>query len=335
MSSLTFNEFSKNIVDLYGEKNSKKSFEEIYSYLCRNSSYLSRAILRGGDSKLFFIKSFSWLFAAAQKNDIDISLAFRRKFPNVCPYCIVAPCKCAETHRAPVKEIAVHAVRQELDDKYYVDINRHKEITLDEAISRISSIYPANKSIWKAFGSFYHFSRLFEELGEVHEAFSSFKKTGKKIKLEEELADVTAWLLSAWGIHQDSSLSDAVKDYYIDNCPVCNSSPCKCDKYSDRPQMLSDQASMEEVKARITELLELNPSYQKEIKELLGTMDDAIATTSTVDAKQVANRAKEILKSVEGAVETTKNVTENSGKIVTAVRKAYIAIESMSFFWSN
>lgn len=335
MSDLTFNAFSEKIETLYGEKNSTKSFEEIYSYLCRNSSYLSRAILRGGDSELFFIKSFSWLFAVAQKNDIDISSAFRRKFPNVCPYCIVAPCKCAETHRAPVKEIPIYAVRQELDDKYNVDKNRYQEITLDQAISRISSIYPANKSIWKAFGSFYHFSRLFEELGEVHEAFSSFKKTGKKINLEEELADVTAWLLSAWGIHQGTSLSDAIKDYYIDNCPVCNSSPCKCDKYSDRPQMLSDQASMEEVKAKIIELLELNPSCQEEIKELLDTMDSAIATTSTVDAKQVISRAKDILKDVEDAVQTTSNITDNAGKVVTAVRAAYAAIESAKFFWSN
>lgn len=329
---LNFSSFSTMISDLYGVKNSEKEFEEIYSYLCRNTSYLSRAILRGGDSKSFFIKSFSWLFAAANKLDINLEHAYRKKFPNVCPYCIVSPCQCAETHRAPVKHIPIDDVRVELNDKYYMDINRYPQITLDQAISRVSLIYPANKSIWKAFGSFYHFSRVFEELGEVHEAYSSYKKNGKKVNLEEELADVTAWMLSAWAIHQyPLSLSHAVKDYYVDNCPICKSSPCACDKYSDRAQMLSDAESLKEVKERVAELLGLDSAYKKEIQEVLSSFDSAISTTSTVDAKQVINSTKQVLKDLED--ELASNMNEGSEEIMTAIRDVYSSIDTKKYFW--
>ncbi|MGY2438092.1 hypothetical protein [Pseudomonas sp. SDO52101_S400] len=330
---LNFTNFSTIISDLYSVKNSEREFEEIYSYLCRNTSYLSRAILRGGDAKSFFIKSFSWLFAAANKLDINLEHAFRKKFPNVCPYCIASPCQCAETHRAPVKHIPIDEVRVELNDKYNIDINRYPQITLDQAISRISLIYPANKSIWKAFGSFYHFSRVFEELGEVHEAFSSYKKNGKKVNLEEELADVTAWMLSAWAIHQyPLQLSHAIKDYYADNCPICKSSPCECNKYSDRSQMLSDSKSLKEVKEKITELLGLDPDYKKEIQDVLSSFDSAISTASTVDAKQVITSARQVLKDLEESIESA-SADGGSEKIKNAIQEVYSSIDTNKYFW--
>ncbi|QZD73813.1 hypothetical protein [Pseudomonas sp. 3-2] len=332
--ALTFTAFSKKINEIYGNVNEERDFEYIYSYLCRNCSYLSRSILRDGNSKLFFAKSFSWLFSVAGKLEVDLGDVFRRKYPRACPYCVTAPCQCNETHRAPVNKAPAHAVRLSLINMYNTDMNSSAELGLEKAILRMGEIYPANKAIWKAFGSFYHFSRLFEELGEIHEAYSGYKKDGEKIKLEEELADVTAWLLSAWGIHHKSdSLSDCLLDYYIDNCPVCKKSPCVCTEYSDRPQMLADKASLEEVKAKIVELISLDPSLKAEIGELLSSMDQAIDTVSTVDAKQAVGSVKRALTQMEGAINKADDVTGRTNKVLASIKSILSTLESFKDYW--
>lgn len=333
--ALSFTVFASKINELYGEANKKRDFEYMYSYLCRSNSYLSRSLLRNGDAKLFFAKSFSWLFAVASKMEIDLGEAFRKKFPKVCPYCIAPVCQCAETHRAPINNLPLHAVRSELTERYNSEKRAFPELALDKGVAIVATIYPANKAIWNAYGSFYHFSRLFEELGEVHEAYSSFRKTGSIVNLEEELADVTAWLLSAWGIHQkNDSLSDCLIDYYVDNCPVCKKTVCVCQEYSDRSQMLSDKASLEVVKAQIVQLLELDPSLYREINELVQSMDQAILTTSTLDAKQAVSSAKKILLGVESAVHAADNVAGRAGKVVSAIQSIVATIDSLKAYWS-
>ncbi len=329
-SSLSFSTFATKINELYGEVNKVREFEYMYSYLCRNSSYLSRSVLRKGDSKLFFAKSFSWLFAAAEKVGVDLGTAFRKKFPNVCPYCVASTCQCNETHRAPINGLPAYKVRDELNEKYNSDKNSTPVLGLDKAIERIGVIYPANKAIWNAFGSFYHFSRLFEELGEVHEAYSSYQKTGEILNLEEEFADVTAWLLSAWGIHnKGESLSDHLMDYYMSGCPVCKKAICECNEYSDRPQMLSDKASLEEVKLRIIDIINSYPHFKSELEDLLGSMDQAIASSSTVDAKQAVNSAKRTLEAVEEIVSSTEYKDGNAEEVKSAVRAVYSAISAL------
>jgi len=333
--ALSFTAFASRINEIYGEANKKRDFEYMYSYLCRNNSYLSRSVLRSGSSKLFFARSFSWLFAVANKLEIDLGDAFRKKFPRVCPYCLASTCQCAETHRAPVNNLAVHAVRSELSMKYTLEKRATPELALDKGVTIISAIYPANKAIWNAFGSFYHFSRLFEELGEVHEAYSNYRKTGNIINLEEELADVTAWLLSAWGIHQNNaSLSDCLIDYYMDNCPVCKKPSCVCQEYSDRSQMLSDKASLELVKAQIIELLTLDPGLNVEINDLVQSMDQAILTTSTVDAKQAVNSAKKILTGVEDAIHAADSVAARTSKVVSAIHSILASMDGLKSYWS-
>ncbi len=333
--ALSFSTFASRINVLYGEENKKRDFEYIYSYLCRNSSYLSRSVLRNGDAKLFFARSFSWLFAIANKMEIDLEEAFRKKFPKICPYCLGASCQCAETHRAPINDLPVHAIKRELNEKYLTDKRAFPELGLDKAVSVIGVIYPANKAIWNAFGSFYHFSRLFEELGEVHEAYSNYRKTENILNLKEELADVTAWLLSAWGIHQkNASLSDCLIDYYMDGCPVCKKASCICKEYSDRSQMLSDKASLEKVKEQIIDLLNMDPGLGQEINDLVRSMDDAILTTSTLDAKQAVNSAKKILFKVESAIHTADDVAGRAGKLSSAIQSILNSLDGIKSFWS-
>lgn len=334
--SLTFSTFATKMNEMYGDVNKDRDFEYIYSYLCRNSSYLSRSILRDGDSKLFFAKSFSWLFSAAAKLEIDLEDVFRKKYPEACPYCVTSPCQCNETHRAPAMDMAAHAVRFSLTNMYYTDKNNLPELSLEKAIIRIGKIYPANKAIWKTFGSFYHFSRLFEELGEVHEAYSSYKKSGEKLKIEEELADVTAWLLSAWGIHHKSdSLSDCLLDYYIDNCPVCRKPACACKEYSDRPQMLADKESLQDIKKHIVELIAVDPDLKGEIADLIKSMDQAIESESTIDAKQAVGSVKRTLLSMENTINKAEDLTGKANNTMLSIKSILQMLESFKDYWPN
>ncbi|MER2098544.1 MAG: hypothetical protein ABS977_16670, partial [Pseudomonas qingdaonensis] len=150
--ALSFTVFASKINELYGEANKKRDFEYMYSYLCRSNSYLSRSLLRNGDAKLFFAKSFSWLFAVASKMEIDLGEAFRKKFPKVCPYCIAPVCQCAETHRAPINNLPLHAVRSELTERYNSEKRAFPELALDKGVAIVATIYPANKAIWNAYG---------------------------------------------------------------------------------------------------------------------------------------------------------------------------------------
>ncbi len=66
-------------------------------------------------------------------------------------------------------------------------------------------------------------SWLKSEIEELSEAF----KLGDLKAIEEEFADVFAWLASLANIAR-VDLEEAVLKKYNYLCPKCNSSPCKC-----------------------------------------------------------------------------------------------------------
>lgn len=308
-------EFQNYIKDLFGNANTSHSFEYIYSYLTRNSSYLSRSILRSGENIDFFIKSFSWLFALSDKLNIDLEAALRKKFPDVCPYCISTPCVCAETGKKPPHYKAEWVIKTELNDKYFslINANSTKTLSLDNAVIGINTLYPANRSIWAAYGSTYHFSRLFEEIGEIHEGYGAFATKERSIdNLRDELADVFAWLLSAWGIaHKQLPLSDAFIKYYYDGCPVCNSNPCKCKDYSSRAQALVKIEDLDEFKKLISDALALAPQKAVPLQEILASLEEVKGTKSTTDAKRIVAQGLDVLKQAESATNLTATTATN------------------------
>lgn len=64
---------------------------------------------------------------------------------------------------------------------------------------------------------------LVDEVEELGEAL----KTDNRKLLENEFADVIAWLASLANITQ-VDLEKAVLDKYDNKCPKCTSSPCQC-----------------------------------------------------------------------------------------------------------
>ncbi len=66
---------------------------------------------------------------------------------------------------------------------------------------------------------------LVEEVGELARAH----RHGSRKEIEEELADVLAWLLSYANL-LDIELEEAFRKKYPGTCTYCSSSPCSCGK---------------------------------------------------------------------------------------------------------
>lgn len=64
-----------------------------------------------------------------------------------------------------------------------------------------------------------------EEVGELAEAL----RKGKEEEMEEEFADVLAWLVSLANL-ANVDLEKAALRKYPNRCPYCGKNPCECDE---------------------------------------------------------------------------------------------------------
>lgn len=309
----TINDLQLKIAAIYKNANKEKDFEYMYGFLIRKTSYLSRGFLRNGDAKKYYIQSLSWLVAICDKIDINLQDEYLKKFPNCCPYCISSPCACIQTHKQPISKMNAFNAKKELINKFQAINNspNPQAKNLDTLVENINIIYPSNRTIWSVHGAFYHFTRLFEELGEMHEAYSAIQSHGSQLKnnLGEEIADITAWLLSIWAISEpELKLSDEIVDYYIDGCPVCRESICRCSDYSDRQDIvvLKEQA-LNEIKAELKKLELVLKGRDAEIYTLIESVDMALKNdATTTDTKRVA-------KDMKSKLSDFRNITESAG----------------------
>lgn len=339
LSSNRMKDFQVSLESIYKEKNKERTPEYIFSYLARNTSYLSRSVLRDGKTEQFFIKTLSWLFAFSSRMEINIEDAFLKKFPEVCPYCLGKVCECVQNHKQPSKKLAAYKIKDELKRSYeYITfyhqnspVYKEKPFNIDNSVKIIETIYPSNKIIWHVHGSFYHFTRIYEELGEIHEAYTTYKKDpSRKINLEEELADFTAWLLSAWAIEMSGqSLKEALINYYSEGCPVCYQPSCVCSDYSDRKEAILDLKALEELRAEIEKITALTDEKNDELKELLLSIDGALKSKSTTDAKRALTETKNTISDISEISNSASNIGENSLKLAGSMSAIYKIVEGM------
>lgn len=317
------------ISTIYGKKNEKLSFEYMYSFLTRKTAYLTREIVRtdGGDkSKVIniYIESLSWLIAISQKLEIDLELSFFTKFPTICPYCTKSPCTCSQTHRKPEFTSNARAIKEELLQKK-ISIY-HSGSPAIYAPAMINKIYPSNKNIYNIFGGFYHSSRLFEELGELHEAYTKLHEDEfyNKNNINDELADILAWMLSLWGIiFKDKDLGEEVDNYYINGCPSCNNKECICKDYSGRIISTSDRNdALSKIKTLIQNEINATSKEPKNNNVLLklnssiDSIDDAIKSGSDSDARRSVAEVDSALAFIfQNAPEKTENQSELYGEL--------------------
>lgn len=309
---------------IYSDVNENRSFEYMYGYLTRKTSYLSRAFLRNPDNvnhlKDAAIEAISWIFAISKKLDVSPEEAFFQKFPNCCPYCISKPCVCIQTHREPELIDSASRIKDELISNYrYKVLNAAPPLN---PVKMINDIYPANRSIWNTFGGFYHSSCLFEELGELHEAYNKKLKDSNypQINLNEEMADILAWMFSFWGIAlKDIDLFDSFMDYYIHNCPVCYKAPCECSDYSSRFITTEEKKSkLDELRALINDI-KADPelkNYQTEFEAIESSIERVMIDESDSDTRRLASEVKDKIGNISNQIEKTSKVAANLNVIL-------------------
>ncbi|MDM1561332.1 MazG-like family protein [Escherichia coli] len=328
---LRINDMSNIIVGIYSKKNEEKSFEYMYSYLTRKTAYLTREFIRDGNQdkellKNTYIEALSWLFAICDKLEIQPQEAFYKKFPSCCPYCLGAPCSCSQTHRKPEKIRSAKGIKDELFNKY----NAIKPMQFPPYAPRmINDIYPSNRTIWSTFGGFYHSSRLFEELGELQEAYAKSieDKNYNKENLHEECADIYAWLFSLWGIiFKDDDLGEAFESYYLNGCPVCNKRECVCVSYSGKISKTDEKrASLEKLKQELELLLkdETTGEFKENLESAISAIKDAIDSGKDADSRRTLSEVESVLDSIEKNSAKMSSVASNALNVFNVISKLF------------
>lgn len=268
----------KYIAHLYGPVNEGKSVDYVFGYLSRTCGYLYKAVSDGSVVPMHFIRPAAWLMALSSKFSLTLEDAFTGRYPNICPYCVAAPCVCLRTGKKPVSYIPGYKVKEELAAQRQVFLQMHKPVTLDAAASAVSKIYPNNEAIWRFAGPYHHFAKLHEETSEVHEAYTKVERKEKMPSaVEEELADVLAWLSSAWAIcFPGRSFTDEFVDYYAGGCPVCRKAICRCGAHASRPAGLVDTRVLGKLAEELAELVQAVPGAKADLTELQLSVDAAI-----------------------------------------------------------
>jgi NTP pyrophosphatase (non-canonical NTP hydrolase) len=95
-------------------------------------------------------------------------------------------------------------------------------VTLREFQKKIEAIYFEKDKARGTAGTYMWFA---EEVGELTRAL---RRGHDRENLEEEFADVLAWLASLASIH-GIDLETAANKKYATGCPYCSATPCACD----------------------------------------------------------------------------------------------------------
>jgi hypothetical protein len=128
--------------------------------------------------------------------------------------------------------------------------NENAVYSFDKTISHLQKIYPSNRTLLKKGAHAYVAAKLLEEGGELQSAYRQFElseqakrtsagtstpveiKTDFKGAIAEEVADLTAWMLSCWNISlPKKSFNESIELSFKLGCNTCHKRPCKCEPY--------------------------------------------------------------------------------------------------------
>ncbi|GLR77256.1 MazG-like family protein [Aliivibrio sifiae] len=313
-------EYQQYFENLYGNINNERDWVDIYGYLSRTTGYLTRSVIKKTAIAQDFIRPISWLFALSSKLDISVEDSFLKKFPNSCPYCIEPVCCCFKTNKKPKEEILPYKIKEKQAERYDA-ISRFGDKNFEWSLRNISGIYPNNEVIWHFSGPWMTCSKLFEEVAELHEAIDKFNIGSKsKENVEEEVADVLAWILSAWiGSNTGTCLDDEIVNYFYDECPVCNVNPCECKQGDARIQGLVDPSKFAELRVLFEELEKLSPDASSDIQELITSLKEVETTQDEVVATAAIKDVESKFQSFKAKLATTEDITKKLASIGKSV----------------
>lgn len=304
--------------------NDDRDFSYIFSYTSRHVGYLGKSLNQKRPSVDEFVRTVSWIFALANKLNIDIEDSLIERHPGICPYCVTTPCKCLETNKKPYISIKAYNIPQELTDQASV-LKRLGNFTLADHAKRLADIYPGNAYIWRFSGPWMHTSKMQEELAEVHEAATRFFSQRKNLNaVAEEFSDLLAWILSAWRISfPDEAIDEQFISFYLNGCPVCGKKTCDCMLYSDSSSQLVEPRIIEELGILFLKLAKEVGTSDFDIKEIQKSLSTAAATQSEPVARtallEVKNKTTEIERLVERGAGNAKNIAT----IIESIRKFF------------
>jgi len=134
----------------------------------------------------------------------------------------------------------------------------------------------------------------------------------------DEIADVFAWILSAWAIkYPDESLDRAFTDYYLHDCPVCKGAPCKCGLLDSRPATLPDFDRLAQIKDKLSQLADFFPEQQSEISDILKSYSRVSKTQNMPITWAILTQTKDFLENLRKTA-TTVDIEGNSSLILSS-----------------
>ncbi len=314
-------EFQDYFNNLYGALNGERSWQDIYGYLSRTTGYLTRSTLKKKPEIQDFCRAVSWLFALANKLDVNLQESLFKKYPGICPYCLEATCCCIRTEKKPLKDYPPYKIIEERNAKYDA-ISRFGNKDFKEAVNVLSKIYTANDSIWHFSGPWMTCSKLFEEVAELHEAISKYLvEEKKKVNVNQEFADVLAWLLTAWNsCFRGKSLDDELISYFYQDCPVCLQFPCVCKTSDSRIQGLVDAKKFSELRSLFEDLEHLTPDAKGELEDLIISLRSVEDTQDEATANATVSKVKQAYDNFMTSLTMTESVANKLSSIYKIIQ---------------
>lgn len=327
---LDVDQYQEYIAKLYERINKERDFSDLYGYLHRNIGFLGKSLESNTVDEAKFILPVSWLFSLATNIGINVKEALVKKFPGICPYCLESRCVCYRTKKRPSnKQMTSLDIENEIFYKWE-ELKKHNlsNFSLDRAVEFISKIYPNNEVVWISDGYEKHILKLHQEMTEIHEAYGNHKKGAKPISaVTEEIADVFAWLLSAWSITYPQtsgdkmvSLDKCFVDYYRNDCPVCKKAPCECGPSDSRAALLPDLSNIDILINNLEELSRFFPEYKDSFSSLLRTLGNQKNIQSMPVVSAAMREAKALLEEIRKTITTRELNGINITSLSTSLR---------------
>lgn len=313
--------------------NDKRTPDYLMVHLSTRCSDISKAFLhqsrhlrRSVDG--YVVGAISWMCAICNHFGLDYEKALIQRFPGICTYCIKRPCQCSETNRLAfhpnsATPMSTHDLEHEIEGHRNSYLNSGLRWSFDQFRQELHKIYPANRLFVRSGYFSYPLGKLDEERGELHRAYSAYLRgEKKKSDIEKEVADVTAWLVSLWGLDdQTKSLDTELANTFRLGCPQCKREKCECPTYS----ISADDEDL--IRAAIQHLRDLQA--QKQLPE--AEIERAVQLVRTLPAESPASRrttvgvirgvldkARQLPNASEGVrktVESFEKVTDSIGRI--------------------
>lgn len=295
------NDFQLQLAEMYSGINEHRSWHEKYGYLARTTGILTQNLLRKTASKQDFVRPLSWLISLANEMNVNLETAFIAKFPKICPYCLESVCCCLDTNKKP-KEPDMPAYKMRERRVYHTERwMQFSSRTFHSFSSNLETIYPANKIIWSHSGPSTVCSKLFEEVAELQEAIAKNKVNKfSQSAVEEEFADVLAWLLVAWSCQfPKADISEYLKDYFYEGCPVCKNQVCACSTDEARIQSIVDAEKFKSLREEFEALAPVLHEHGIELKDIVLSLKEIEASQSETLVNAAAEETRTLLDKIK------------------------------------